>query len=397
MSRYDRLVARLTSPEVLTFLTVGGLGYVVDVASFNILRSQPVLSTADPAYARTLAVALAMVVTYLGNRLFTWRGQSTGDRRREIGLFVVFNIIGLGLSVATLMISHDLLGMTSRLADNISANVIGLALGTLFRYWSYKTFVFAVPVRRSAARRYRRTRATTRSGPCGDQVPVGSSSWGRPVIAILTPLLYALGPLGVILVMAVVFAETGLLLGFFLPGDSLLFLAGALVASQVIAIPFWVLAAGVFVAAVAGDQMGYLIGRRYGPRVFSRPDSRFFRQENAERARAFFDRNGAVAVVLGRFVPVVRTFVPVVAGVGRMPRRGFTLFNLVGALVWAIGIVTVGFFFGGIPFVAAHIELITIAIAGVSIVPAGLEVWRRRKASKGPGGRSCRPPWPEQV
>jgi membrane-associated protein len=202
------------------------------------------------------------------------------------------------------------------------------------------------------------------------------------MIAILTPLLYTLGPLAVLLVMAVVFAETGLLLGFFLPGDSLLFMAGALVASQVISIPFWVLAVGVFLAAVTGDQLGYLIGSRYGPRVFSRNDSRLFRQEHAERARAFFDRHGSLAVILGRFVPVVRTFVPVVAGVGKMPRRTFTLFNLIGALVWAIGIVTVGFFFGGIPFVAAHIELITIAVAGVSIIPAGFEVWRRRRASK---------------
>jgi membrane-associated protein len=197
------------------------------------------------------------------------------------------------------------------------------------------------------------------------------------MIAILTPLLYTLGPLAILLVMAVVFVETGLLLGFFMPGDSLLFLAGALVASHVIALPFWVLAAAVFVAAVAGDQLGYLIGRRYGPKVFSRPDSRLFRHENAERAQAFFARRGALAVILGRFVPVVRTFVPVVAGVGKMPHRAFTALNLVGALIWAVGIVTVGFFFGGITFVAAHIELITIAIAGVSIIPAAIEVLRR--------------------
>ncbi len=204
------------------------------------------------------------------------------------------------------------------------------------------------------------------------------------MIAILTPLLYALGPLAVFLVMAVVFTETGLLLGFFLPGDSLLFLAGALIASHVIALPLWVLAAGVFVAAVAGDQLGYVIGRRYGPRVFSRPDSRFFRHENAERAQAFFARRGALAVVLGRFVPVVRTFVPVVAGVGKMPHRSFTALNVVGALIWAVGIVTVGFFFGGIPFVAAHIELITIAIAGVSLIPATFEVLRRRQGRNAP-------------
>ncbi|MCW2836771.1 MAG: hypothetical protein JWQ15_885 [Marmoricola sp.] len=199
------------------------------------------------------------------------------------------------------------------------------------------------------------------------------------MIAILTPLLYALGPLALLLVMAVVFTETGLLLGFFLPGDSLLFLAGALVASHVIALPFWGLVAGVLLAAVAGDQLGYLVGRHYGPKIFSRPDSRLFRQENAERARAFFARRGAIAVIAGRFVPVVRTFVPVVAGVGRMPHRTFTVLNLLGAVVWAVGIVTVGFFFGGITFVAAHIELITIVIAGVSVVPAAIEVLRRRR------------------
>jgi putative flippase GtrA len=142
MSRSDRLLARLTSPEVVTFLAVGGVGYLVDVTSFNLLRSQAILSTVDPSYARIVAVALAMVVTYLGNRFFTWRGQGSSDRRREIGLFIIFNIIGLALSVATLVVSHDLLGLTSRLADNVSANVVGLALGTLFRYWSYRTFVF---------------------------------------------------------------------------------------------------------------------------------------------------------------------------------------------------------------------------------------------------------------
>jgi membrane-associated protein len=211
------------------------------------------------------------------------------------------------------------------------------------------------------------------------------------MIAILTPLLYVLGPLAVLLVMAVVFTETGLLAGFFLPGDSLIFLAGALVASQVIAVPFWLLAVGVFAAAVAGDQLGYLIGRRYGPKVFSRPDSRLFRRENAERARAFFAGHGAVAVLVGRFVPVVRTFVPVVAGVGKMPHRTFTVLNVGGAVVWAVGIVTVGFYFGGIPFVAAHIELITVALAGLSILPAALEVLRRRFRSGTPGRSTSAP------
>lgn len=133
---------RFLTPEVLTFLSVGGVGYVVDVVSFNEFRSMPMLATLDPSVAKVLAVLVAMIVTYVGNRAFTWRGESVHGRRREIALFVLFNAIGLGLSVVTLSISHDLLGLTSRLADNISANVIGLGLGTAFRYWSYKKFVF---------------------------------------------------------------------------------------------------------------------------------------------------------------------------------------------------------------------------------------------------------------
>lgn len=142
MSLPDAPASRLLSREVGTFLAVGGCGYVVDVAAFNLLRSAPVFASADPSYAKVAAVAVAMVVTCVGNRLLTWRGQSTGNRRREVALFVLFNVIGLGFSVVTLGISHDLMGLTSRLADNVSANVVGLALGTLFRYWSYRRFVF---------------------------------------------------------------------------------------------------------------------------------------------------------------------------------------------------------------------------------------------------------------
>lgn len=141
MTRYQRFL----TPEVMTFLLVGGLGYVVDVGVFNWLRSTATLGNADPVWARIVAVAVAMVVTYIGNRTWTWRDVPAGDRRREVALFIVFNIIGLGFSIVTLWISHDLLGLTTRLADNISANVVGLALGTVFRYWSYKRFVFKVP------------------------------------------------------------------------------------------------------------------------------------------------------------------------------------------------------------------------------------------------------------
>lgn len=201
------------------------------------------------------------------------------------------------------------------------------------------------------------------------------------MIAALTPLLYSLGPAALLLIMAVVFAESGLLVGFFLPGDSFLFLAGALVASNVIGLPIWLLGAGVFVAAVAGDQVGYLIGRRFGPGLFSRPDSRFFSQANAHRAQLFFNHHGAKAVILARFVPVVRTFVPATAGVGTMDRRRFTIYNLIGAALWSVGIVAAGFFFGGIPFVSKHIELITIGLAAFSIFPASIAYLRNRRSA----------------
>jgi putative flippase GtrA len=141
----DTVLAKLTSRELLTFLAAGGTGYLVDVAVFNLLRSSRVLAGIDPSYARVLAVAAAMVVTYAGNRLVTWRDRRGSDQRREAALFVVFNIVGLVPSVLALVISHDLLGLTSRLADNISANVVGLALGTVVRYWSYRRFVFTAP------------------------------------------------------------------------------------------------------------------------------------------------------------------------------------------------------------------------------------------------------------
>lgn len=130
------------SREVVCFLVVGGLGYVVDVIAFNVLLSHAPFSGWDPTLARTVAMAVAMVVTYSGNRWWTWEGVRRHDRRREATLFVLFNLIGLVISVATLVVSHDLLGLTSRLDDNVSANVIGLGLATAFRFWSYRTFVF---------------------------------------------------------------------------------------------------------------------------------------------------------------------------------------------------------------------------------------------------------------
>jgi dolichol-phosphate mannosyltransferase len=139
----------LASPEVRSFLLVGAVGYVVDVAAFNLLRSTPPLSILDPSVARTAAVGLAMCVTYVGSRRFTWPAQGSTDRSREVAMFLVANAIGFGLSLMCLLISHDLLHLTSRLDDNVSANGVGLALGTAFRFFAYRHAVFQPHVGRN--------------------------------------------------------------------------------------------------------------------------------------------------------------------------------------------------------------------------------------------------------
>jgi membrane protein DedA with SNARE-associated domain len=198
------------------------------------------------------------------------------------------------------------------------------------------------------------------------------------MIAALTPLLLVLGPVALLVAMGIVFAETGLLVGFFLPGDSLLFTLGVMSAGGLLHLPFWLMALGLLVAAIAGDQVGYLLGRRFGPRVFQRTESRFFSRAHADRAHGFFAKHGPKAVMLARFLPVVRTFTPVVAGVARMPRGRFTAYNIVGAGVWTLGLSAVGFYLGGVPIIAAHIELFVIAMVALSLIPALIGVLRNR-------------------
>jgi putative flippase GtrA len=151
--RAERLPSR--TREVVTFLAVGGAGYVTDVAAFNWLRDRQLLGGHDPVFAKVVAVAVAMVVTYLGNRLLTWRGVASENRKREALLFVVFNLVGLMISVLLLTMSHDVLKLTSRLADNLVGNVLGVGLGTAFRFWSYRRFVFVDDPQRST-RQHRR-------------------------------------------------------------------------------------------------------------------------------------------------------------------------------------------------------------------------------------------------
>lgn len=191
----------------------------------------------------------------------------------------------------------------------------------------------------------------------------------------LAALIRTAGYLGLV---AIVFAETGLLVGFFLPGDSLLFTAGLLASQGVLAID--VLVPLLVVAAVAGDATGYAIGRRFGRSLFRREASRFFHPEHLRRAEAFFARHGGRAVVVARFVPIVRTFVPVVAGIGAMRYRRFAAFNLIGALLWAAGVTLVGYLLGSrVPGIDRFLTPILLAIVAVSVAPVAWEFWRGRR------------------
>ena len=203
------------------------------------------------------------------------------------------------------------------------------------------------------------------------------------VIAAVIDIESWLSTGGLALLAAIVFAETGLLVGFFLPGDSLLFMAGFLAseAGGHVLPPLPITAAVAFIAAVVGDQVGYLIGLRIGPSLFSRPGSRLFNPLNAVRAQAFFDRRGPSALVLARFIPIVRTFVPVIAGVGRMRYRTFLTYNIVGAAIWGIGVTTLGYFLGEIEIVKHNLELAAVVIVAISLIPIAVEYFRSRRES----------------
>ena len=175
-----------------------------------------------------------------------------------------------------------------------------------------------------------------------------------------------------------VFAESGLFIGFFLPGDSLLFTAGFL-ASQGFG-NILILAAGSFAAAVLGDSAGYAFGKKIGPRLFSRPRSRLFRPEHARRAREFYSRHGGKALILARFMPVVRTFVPILAGVGEMRYPAFFFYNVVGGFLWAVGLSVSGYALGSIvPDADRYIVPIVIFIIALSITPPMVHWMRERK------------------
>jgi membrane-associated protein len=180
----------------------------------------------------------------------------------------------------------------------------------------------------------------------------------------------------------IIFAECGLLIGFFLPGDSLLFTVGMLIARDDMSYALWVACLVLTVAAVAGNACGYAIGAKVGPRIFDRPDSKLFKQEYVTKTHEFFDKYGNRAIVLGRFVPIVRTFITVMAGVGDMGFRRFLTYSAIGGVIWATGVTLLGYYLGQIAFVRNNIEAMLVAIVLVSVVPIGIEFLRARAAKK---------------
>jgi membrane-associated protein len=193
-----------------------------------------------------------------------------------------------------------------------------------------------------------------------------------------------LGPWALVGVALIIFAECGLLLGFFLPGDSLLFTAGLFAVSDVgIGAPLWLVCLVLIVAAVAGNACGYGIGRAAGPAIFDKPKSRLFNPKHVAKTHEFFEKYGNRAIVLGRFVPVVRTFITVSAGVAQMPAKRFLTYSLIGGTAWAAGVTLLGAVLGQFAFVKNNIELILILVVFVSIIPILVELVRARRGSKG--------------
>jgi membrane-associated protein len=185
---------------------------------------------------------------------------------------------------------------------------------------------------------------------------------------------------GLIGMVVMIFAECGLLVGFFLPGDSLLFTGGLLAATGLIA-PLWVLLLALPLAAIAGNLAGYWIGRAAGPAVFDKPHSRLFRAEYVDRSQAFFDVNGARTILLARFVPVVRTVATVMAGASRMDLRRYALHSVTGGVLWTAGVTLLGYWLGQVALVRDHVELFLLGVVALSLVPVAIEVARTRRSA----------------
>lgn len=182
---------------------------------------------------------------------------------------------------------------------------------------------------------------------------------------------------GYALLASIVFAESGLLVGLFLPGDSLLFTIGVVAGAGDLDIAQ--IALLLVIASIAGDQSGYFLGHRAGPRIFSRPDSRVFKQEYVVNTQAFYAKHGGKTLIYAKFVPIVRTFAPFMAGVGRMPYWRFLSFNVFGGLGWVLSMTFAGYFMGGVPFIRKHFEFVVIGIVVISVLPVIVHYLQSRR------------------
>ena len=194
-------------------------------------------------------------------------------------------------------------------------------------------------------------------------------------------LLQTFGQLFFAIACLMIFAETGLLAGFFLPGDSLLFALGLFIATGQIDVPLWLAVTLLAISAFAGDQTGYWIGLKLGPAVFNKPKSKLFKPENVEAAHRFFERYGSRAVILAHFVPIMRTFIPVSAGIAKLEWRKYTLYNLIGITAWAVGVTLLGAALGTNEWVRHNLELVLIGFVVISYIPIAIEVlrnWKKR-------------------
>jgi membrane-associated protein len=194
--------------------------------------------------------------------------------------------------------------------------------------------------------------------------------------------MIAFGIITYVLLFCVIFAETGLLVGFFLPGDSLLFVTGAVAAARPDVLNIWVLIPLLIVAAITGDATGYYIGRKTGPRLFARPDSRLFKRDHLIKTQEFYEKHGPKTIVLARFMPIVRTFAPVVAGVANMEYRKFATFNIAGGIGWIVSMLTAGYLLGTVPIVKDNFEKAVIGIILLSILPMIIHVVQEKRRGK---------------
>lgn len=202
-------------------------------------------------------------------------------------------------------------------------------------------------------------------------------SWLDPEV-----ILRGMGGWALAVLCLIIFAECGLLVGFFLPGDSLLFVAGLFVATGAIETPLWLVCVLVTVCAFVGNMCGYWIGSKVGPALFNKPNSKLFKREHVAKTHEFFEKYGARAIIMARFVPIVRTFITATAGVGRMDAKKFFTYSAIGAVLWATGVTMLGYFLGEVSFIEKNIDVMAVLIVLISIIPIIIEVVKARREKK---------------